>query len=269
MQIYADLRVLTARPSLEEEAQAPHHLYGFADAGERFSVGAWLRLVVPVIEAVQARNARPILVGGTGLYFKALTQGLAEIPAIPPAIRNALQARMDAQGGPALHAELARIDPEAAAGIKPGDDVRILRALEVYETTGERLSILRQATTPVLPAPAWKGLALIPDRAQLYASINARFTAMLAAGALVEAETLMGRNLDPLLPCMKAHGAPWLMAHLRGAMSLQDAAALASRDTRRYAKRQFTWLAHQADDWPRLQMADLAGRIEAALAEVG
>lgn len=269
MQVYADLRVLTARPSVEEEAEAPHHLYGVIDAGERFSVGAWMRLVLPLIKAVQARGARPILVGGTGLYFKALTEGLAEIPPIPTAIRAAVQARIADRGGAALHGDLTKIDPEAAAAIKPGDDVRIARALEVFEATGERLSSLRQMGVPALPAHAWKGLALVPDRAQLYAAINKRFDTMLAAGALDEAQALIARGLDPLLPCMKAHGAPWLMAHLRGEMSLEAAAALAARDTRRYAKRQFTWLAHQAGEWPRLLMPDLAGRVTAAMNEVG
>ena len=269
MQVYRDFRVLTARPSLEEEARAAHHLYGHVDAGELYSAGRWLSDALAAIAAIQARGRTPILVGGTGLYFKALTQGLADIPAADPETREALRARAAAEGAPALHAELARRDPITAARLAPNDAPRILRALEVLETTGESISALQADTQPPLTRDQWTGVALTPDREALYAAIDARFEVMLAAGALEEARAFAARNLDPALPAMKAHGAPALMAHLRGEMSLAEAAEIGKRDTRRYAKRQFTWIAGQMPDWPRVAAPYLESRLAALLAEAG
>lgn len=264
MQVYRDFRVLTARPTPEEEARAPHHLYGHIDAGELYSTGRWLADALAAIAAIRARGAAPILVGGTGLYFKALTEGLADIPAAAPETRAALRARAAAQGAPALYAELARRDPQTAARLEPADAPRILRALEVLETTGQSLSALHANTKPALARDEWAGLALTPERAALYAAINARFDSMLAAAALDEVRAFAARGLGPALPAMKAHGAPALMAHLRGELSLADAAEVAKRDTRRYAKRQFTWIAGQMRDWPRVSESDLGARINAA-----
>ncbi len=269
MQVYRDFRVLTARPSLEEEARAAHHLYGHVDAGELYSAGRWLSDALAAIAAIQARGRTPIVVGGTGLYFKALTQGLADIPAADPEAREALRARAAREGAPALHAELARRDPITAARLAPNDAPRILRALEVLETTGESISALQADTQPPLTRDQWTGVALTPDREALYAAIDARFEAMLAAGALEEARAFAARNLDPALPAMKAHGAPALMAHLRGEIALAEAAEIGKRDTRRYAKRQFTWIAGQMPDWPRLAAPDLESRLAALLAEAG
>jgi tRNA dimethylallyltransferase len=266
MQVYRDFRILTARPTPEEEARVPHHLYGCVDAGELYSTGRWLADARAAIDAVEARGATAILVGGTGLYFKALTQGLADIPGADPELRAALRERAAHEGAPALHAELARLDPQTAARLEPNDAPRILRALEVYETTGESISSLQAATRPALSRERWAGLALAPDREGLYAAINARFDAMLAAGALEEVRAFAARRLDPALPAMKAHGAPALMAHLRGELSLAEAAEIGKRDTRRYAKRQFTWIVGQLPDWPRVVDASLDARIEAALA---
>jgi tRNA dimethylallyltransferase len=266
MQVYRDFRALTARPSAQEEAQAPHHLYGHVDGAERYSAGRWLADALAAAADVAARGKTPILAGGTGLYFKALTEGLADIPAADPELKAALRARLQSEGAPALHAELVARDAETAARLAPNDAPRILRALEVLETTGESISALQAATRPALSAAQWRGLALMPKREALYAAIDARFEAMLAAGALEEVRRFAARGLEGSLPAMKAHGAPALMAHLRGEMSLADAAALAKRDTRRYAKRQFTWIAHQMPSWPRIADAGLEERVARALA---
>lgn len=265
MQVYRDFRVLTARPSPEEEARTPHHLYGHVDAADRYSTGRWLRDALAAIAAIRSRGKTPILVGGTGLYFKALTEGLADIPAADDDTRAALLERAAQEGVATLHAELAARDPATAARLEPNDAPRILRALEVLETTGESISALQANTRPALTRDAWAGFALTPDRDALYATINARFDAMIAAGALDEARAFAVRNLDPALPAMKAHGAPALMAHLRGEISLADAAEIGKRDTRRYAKRQFTWIANQMPSWPRVAVADIESRIAAAL----
>lgn len=250
MQVYRDLRVLTARPSVEEEKQAPHHLYGHVDAGERYSVGRWRGDALAVMAAVWARGRIPILVGGTGLYFMALTKGLAAMPATDGVVRAALETRLAAEGAAALHDALARIDPQSAERLSRNDGPRILRALEIFETTGAPIGALQAETKPALGGDQWAGLALFrAPRMQLYRSIDVRFDAMLLGGAMDEVRALMARGLDPALPAMKAHGAPALRAHLRGEISLEAAAEIAKRDTRRYAKRQHTWIKNQMRDW--------------------
>ncbi|MFN3465649.1 MAG: tRNA (adenosine(37)-N6)-dimethylallyltransferase MiaA [Terricaulis sp.] len=266
MQVYRDFRVLTARPTIEEEAQAPHHLYGRVDAAERYSTGRWLTDALTAIADVRARHKTPILVGGTGLYFKALTQGLAEMPSVDPDLRAALTQRAASEGAPTLHAELATLDPQTAARLEPNDAPRIIRALEVIETTGESITSFQANTRPALAAHEWRGLALTPDREALYAAINTRFERMLEQGALDEVRAFAARNLDPTLPATKAHGAPALGAYLRGEISLAAATEIGQRDTRRYAKRQFTWIANQMPDWPRISDAPLDRRVAAARA---
>ena len=249
MQVYRDLRVITARPTPEEEARVPHRLYGHVDAVENYSVGRWLADVGPVIDDVRAAGRVPILVGGTGLYFKALTKGLSNVPPVPAEIRVAVRARLDAEGPAALHAELARRDP-ASAALKPGDRTRIARALEVLEATGRPLSQWHdQGSPPLLDAARAVKVFLAPERPDLRRRIDARFDAMLARGALDEVRALAARKLDPLLPAMKAHGVPWLIRHLNGEISLEEAAQGGKNDTRRYTKRQFTWVRHQLPDW--------------------
>jgi tRNA dimethylallyltransferase len=249
MQVYRDLRIITARPTPEEEAALPHRLYGHVDAAENYSVGRWLADVAPVLEEVRAAGRVPILVGGTGLYFKALTRGLSNVPPIPAEVRAAVRARIEAEGPEALHAELARRDP-ASAVLKPGDRTRVARALEVLEATGQPLSRWHHEGLPPLldPSTALK-VFLAPERPELRRRIDARFDRMLAGGALDEVRALKERKLDPLLPAMKAHGVPWLIRHLKGEISLQQAAAGGKNDTRRYTKRQFTWVRHQLADW--------------------
>jgi tRNA dimethylallyltransferase len=265
MQVYRDFRVLTARPSDEDLARAPHHLYGHVDAGQLYSVGRWLEDALAVLADICARGRTPIVVGGTGLYFKALAEGLVELPAAAPELRASLRARLAREGSQALHEDLARIDAASAARISPNDAPRILRAIEVFETVGEPLSALHAATAPPLQRGQWVGVALTPPREALYAGIERRFEAMLAAGALDEVRAFAARGLDPALPAHKAHGAPALMAHLRGELSLQEAAEIGKRDTRRYAKRQFTWIKGQMSDWSHIVETGAQARLTRVL----
>jgi tRNA dimethylallyltransferase len=269
MQIYRDLRIITARPTPAEEARVPHRLYGHVDAAATYSVGHWINDVARVLDDVAARGALPILVGGTGLYFKALTRGLAAVPPIPTQVRAAVRARLAIEGAAALHAELARRDPAGAATLKVGDGVRIVRALEVIEATGRPLSAWhRDGMAPLVdPSRAIK-IFLTPDRSQLKARIGARFDAMMAAGALAEVRALVARGLDPLQPALKAHGVPWLRRALAGEMPLAEAVEAAKRDTWRYTKRQFTWFRHQLPDFSWVAPADAAGIVNETLKPV-
>jgi len=248
MQVYRDLRVITARPTPDEEARVPHRLYGEVDATENYSVGRWLADVRPVLDEVRAAGRVTIFTGGTGLYFKALTQGLSAVPPIPPETREGVRARLEAEGPAALHAALLRRDP--GSPIKPGDRTRIARALEVLEATGRPLSDWhREGLPPLIEASGAVKVFLAPERDELRRRIDARFDAMLEAGALDEVRALAARKLDPLLPAMKAHGVPWLIRCLNGELSLAKAAEGGKNDTRRYTKRQFTWARHQLPDW--------------------
>jgi tRNA dimethylallyltransferase len=250
MQVYRDLRIITARPGVADEARVPHRLYGHVDAAENYSVGRWCQDARAVLEEAKRSGRVPVLVGGTGLYFKALTQGLSAVPPTPPDIRAAVRARCDTEGAIALHAELTRRDPVMAARLKPGDGMRIARALEVLEATGRSLADWHRDGLPAIldPDEALK-IFLVVDRAELYHRIDARFDAMLAEGALNEVRALAGRGLDPLLPAMKAHGVPWLRRHLADEISLEAAAAGGKQDTRRYTKRQATWFRNQMPGW--------------------
>lgn len=250
MQVYRDLQVITARPTAEEEGRVPHRLYGHRDAGENCSVGLWLDDAATALKQAETAGRLPIFVGGTGLYFKAMTQGLAIVPPTPAGVREAVRARLERDGVAALHAELSRRDAEGAARLSPRDRTRITRALEVLEATGRPLAAWhREGLPPLLRPERTVAVFLAPDRAELYARIDARFDAMLKAGALGEVEALAARRLDPLLPAMKAHGVPWLIRHLRGDITLDAAAAESCKDTRHYAKRQFTWFRHQLPEF--------------------
>jgi tRNA dimethylallyltransferase len=250
MQVYRDLRVLTARPTPKEESAVPHRLYGYVDASVNFSAGAWVADAARVLTGARAQNRLPIFAGGSGLYFKALTRGLSAVPPIPPEIRESVRARLDRDGVEALHAELARHDAVSAERLKPRDRTRIARALEVVEATGRSLTDWhREGLPPILPPGEFTALFLSAEREALYARIDARFDAMLMAGALEEVAVLAARNLDPLLPAMKAHGVPALIRHLRGELTLEEAATIGRADTRHYAKRQFTWFRHQLPEF--------------------
>jgi tRNA dimethylallyltransferase len=253
MQVYRDLGVLTARPGEADERQAPHRLYGEIDGAENFSVGRWLARASELLAEARDRARPLIFVGGTGLYFRALTEGLSDIPRVPEAVRTAVRAEAEGQPTPSLHARLAEFDPLTAARLRPSDRQRVLRALEVVAATGRPLAGFQGAReAPPLSAGQWAGLFLAPEREDLNARIAARFAAMLSEGALQEVDALMRRGLDPALPIMRAHGAPQLMAHLRGELSLDAATDLAVSETRRYAKRQFTWARHQMPDFARV-----------------
>jgi tRNA dimethylallyltransferase len=250
MQVYRDLRVLTARPTLEEEADLPHLLYGTVDAAINFSAGAWLAEAARVLSDTRAQGRRPIFVGGSGLYFKALTRGLSDVPAIAAEVRDDVRARLERDGVEALHAQLALRDAESATRLHRNDRTRIARALEVVEATGRSLTDWhRAALPPLLPAGSFTAMFLTPERDELYARIDARFDVMLRAGALDEVAALAARKLDPLLPAMKAHGVPALIRHLAGELSLEEAAVIGRADTRHYAKRQFTWFRHQLPEF--------------------
>jgi tRNA dimethylallyltransferase len=250
MQVYRDLRVLTARPTPEEEARAPHRLYGTCDAAVNCSAGSWVADAAVVLAEARAENRLPIFIGGTGLYFKALTRGLSAVPPIPQAVRDDVRARLERDGVEALHAELARRDPVSGDKLKPRDSARVARALEVIEATGRALPDWhREGLPPLLEPEGVKALFLAPDRKALYARIDKRFTAMLAAGALDEVAALAARKLDPMLPAMKAHGVPALIRHLAGEITLEEATGIGQTDTRHYAKRQFTWFRHQLPEF--------------------
>ncbi|HEY0331913.1 MAG TPA: tRNA (adenosine(37)-N6)-dimethylallyltransferase MiaA [Rhodopseudomonas sp.] len=262
MQVYRDLRVLTARPTPAEEARVPHQLYGTVDAAVNFSAGAWVAAATAALAEARARGLLPILVGGSGLYFKALTRGLSAVPAIAPQVRDDVRTRLARDGVEALHAELARRDPAAAERLNRNDRSRIARALEVVEATGRSLTDWHSdALPPLLPPEQVAAVFLAPPRDELYARIDARFAAMLAAGALDEVAALAARQLDPLLPAMKAHGVPALIRHLAGELTRDAAAAIGCADTRHYAKRQFTWFRHQLPEFEWVALERAAARL--------
>jgi tRNA dimethylallyltransferase len=250
MQVYRDLRVITARPTPAEEGKVPHLLYGHVDAAENYSVGRWCVEVSAALAEVNRSRRLPIIVGGTGLYFKALTRGLSAVPPIPPEIRTNVRKRLNTEGIAALYAELRSCDPATAQRLMPNDRARVTRALEVFLATGRSLTDWhRDGMKPALAPDRAVKIFLDVDRAELYRRIDARFEAMLAAGAFDEVHALERRGLPPTLPAMKAHGVPWLIRHVRGEIDLAAAAAEAKRDTRRYSKRQATWFRHQLPDW--------------------
>ncbi|MCX5481447.1 tRNA (adenosine(37)-N6)-dimethylallyltransferase MiaA [Kaistia geumhonensis] len=253
MQVYDGLRILSARPTPEEEARAPHRLYGHVPPSERYTVARWLADATVAIAAARAEERVPIVVGGTGLYFKALTEGIAAVPPIPDELRTRLAAEAAESGIPALHARLALLDAEAATRLSPNDTTRVLRALEVIEATGRPLADWQRdaGSPPVIDLAEARAIVLEPDRAELYARIDRRFDLMVATGALEETRALIARGLDPSLPAMKAIGIREFSAYLEGTLSLEDAIARAKMESRRYAKRQGTWFRNQMGGWGR------------------
>jgi tRNA dimethylallyltransferase len=250
MQVYRDLRIITARPTPAEEARVPHVLYGHVDAAENYSVGRYIVDAGAAIAEAQRAGRVPILVGGTGLYFKTLMHGLAAVPPVPADIRAQVRGRLARDGIAPLYAELAERDPAGAAKLMPGDRSRITRALEVVLATGRPLADWhREGMAPTIDEARVAKFFLDVPRAELYRRIDARFDAMLETGALDEVRALAARSLDPTLPAMKAHGVPWLIKHLRGEISLDEAAEGGKRDTRRYTKRQATWFRNQLPEF--------------------
>jgi tRNA dimethylallyltransferase len=244
MQVYAGLRVLTARPTPADEARVPHALYGVRPAAEAASVAWWREAALAEMERVRAAGRLPILCGGTGLYFLSLTQGLSEVAAIPDAVRATARAAVEAEGAATVH---TRLDAETAAGLRPGDSQRVARAYEVLLATGRGLAAWQREAPSTGPAPwRFRALLLDPPRDALRAAIARRFEVMLRDGALAEARALAAQALDPALPAMRAHGVPELLAHLRGELGLEDAARRATLHTGQYTKRQATWFRHHA-----------------------
>lgn len=260
MQVYADLQVLSARPTESEMEGVPHHLFGHVSGAVRYSTGQWLREVQPVILDCLARDMVPILTGGTGLYFKALTEGLAQIPEISDKDKQAAQDILDGQGIAGLRAEAERLDLNAARRVLGGDPQRLLRIVSVARGTEKNLSAWQAETRPVIPKRFCRRAVLLPDRAALYARINARFDNMMERGGLEEAKAVFAKGYEPSLPVMKAIGLQQFGPYLNGDMSLEEAIDIAKRDTRRFAKRQFTWFRGQSADWQKIEnIADKAG----------
>ena len=253
IQVYRDLRILSARPSPAEESTAPHHLFGVVDAAEAWSVGRWLTEALAALDDIAARGRPAVVVGGTGLYLRALTRGLADVPPISAAHRDAAAQAWDAKGEAGVREILRSRDPQAEARISQGDRQRLLRALEVVEATGKPLSDWQAQTAAPIPADRWRAFVLEPPRDTLYAHCDGRLQTMLADGALDEVAALTARGLDPMLPAMKAVGLRELAAHLSGALSLETALRLAQQETRRFAKRQLTWFRNQTPEWPRVE----------------
>jgi len=244
MQVYRELRILTARPSPAEEARVPHALFGVRSAADPASAGWWRREALAAMDRAQAALRIPILCGGTGLYLTALIEGLAELPPVPEDFRKEAKALLAALGPAGLHAKLAAVDPDTAARLHPTDSQRITRAWEVWRGTGTGLAAW-QARAAAVPAP-WRFVAILldPPRPSLHAAITARFAGMLRAGAVEEVQALLALGLDPTLPAMRAHGIAELSAFLSGRISLAEAAGRAVLATCQYAKRQATWFRH-------------------------
>lgn len=254
MQVYDTLRVLTARPSEEDMEGVPHHLYGHVPAGQAYSTGAWLRDVAVLLPRIRAEGKLPVFVGGTGLYFKALTGGLSDMPVIPEEIRQRLRGRLLQGGAEGLHAELANADPAVAESLNPQDGQRIVRALEIFEATGQSIADFQGQAGPVIIHPETaRKVVVLPDRAVLHRRINGRFEKMLEQGAEEEVKALLALELSPEMPVMKAIGVSQIAAMLRGEMSRDEVIERGAAATRQYAKRQMTWFRNQMDEsWERL-----------------
>jgi tRNA dimethylallyltransferase len=255
MQVYRELRVLTARPTVADEAAAPHRLYGHRSAAEAHAVADWLSDLAAVLGEARGEGRPAVVVGGTGLYLTAATLGLSAIPSIPAEIRDRRRADARERGAAALHAELGQRDPESAAYLDPADTQRIVRALEVLDATGRPLrSFQADRQPPVIPASRIAAAFVVaPERADLHRRIEDRFHDMVSAGALEEARALDALGLDPSLPAMKAIGVPEMIAAARGDTTVDSAVAAAVAATRRYAKRQETWFRNQMPDWRRVE----------------
>ena len=255
MQVYDTLRVLTARPSEDETEGVPHLLYGHVPASSLYSTGEWLRDISALLSDLHAQRRFPVIVGGTGLYFKALTGGLSDMPNIPEDIRDRLRARLVEEGAAVLHAELARRDPAMADTLKPGDGQRIVRALEVLEATGKSIRDFQQARGPMIVDPdRAQKFVVLPERPVLHDRINRRFEAMMESGAVEEVQALLALNLAPDATAMKAIGVAQIADMLAGRMGEAEVIEKSAAATRQYAKRQMTWFRNQmGDNWTHIQ----------------
>lgn len=254
MQVYDGLRILTARPDETDLRQADHRLYGHVPPSHTYSTAEWLRDVVTILRQLEGRT--PIFVGGTGLYFTALIEGLSSMPDIPADIRAYWRDRLEAEGAPALHSLLSQRDAATAMRLKQADGQRIVRALEVLDASGQSISHWQsQRETPLIDLATSRAIVIEPDRAALAARISLRFDAMIEQGALEEAERVLALDLDPSMPVMKAIGLRELGSHLKGELALEEAVTRAKAATRQYAKRQMTWFRNQfGEHWQRVSM---------------
>ncbi len=259
MQVYREMQVLTARPDAAAEARAPHRLYGFLPVTEAFSAARWRERAVEEIGAAHAAGRLPIVVGGTGLYFKALTEGLSPVPEIPDDVRARIRARVEEIGPNAFHAEFAARDPAMAARLRPSDPQRLARAAEVLEATGISLAEW-QGRASADEGFRFATLLLLPPRELLHAACDARFRSMVEGGALDEARAMRALDLDPALPATRAVGLRELIRHIEGEIGLAEAIYLAQAATRQYAKRQITWFRNQLDD-PRVFSEQYSERV--------
>lgn len=258
MQVYGDLQILTARPSPEELGDVRGHLFGHVDAATRYNTGQWLADAKTAYIDIKNRNKLPIFVGGTGLYHLCLTEGLSDIPPISPEVDTEVKRLQKNDGAEAFHAKLSDVDPQSARSINVNDTQRTTRAYAVWLETGKPISdFLGVRRPPLLAKDKWLGVALTPPRAKLYTIIDRRFEAMLVQGAMDEIRALIARDLPGDLPLMKALGMVWMKAYLNGEITAQTAADNSRRDTRRYAKRQFTWVSRQFPLWPRIPSMDI------------
>jgi tRNA dimethylallyltransferase len=266
MQVYAPLRLLTARPSPLEEAEVPHLLFGHVAAHVNYSVATWLQDAAHALDHCREEGRLPIFVGGTGLYFRALLEGLSDIPPIPADIRTKVRTMAQKMSAQDLHRTLAACDPLAAQSLRPSDPQRICRALEVFEATGQSIRSFQGPRQGALVAAdeALK-IFLAPDRALLRQRIDARFETMIADGALEEVKVLESMELDPALPVMRAHGVPGLLSALRGDMTMEEAILKGQADTRHYARRQHTWFRHQLPDFVWVPPEQAEGWIASSL----
>lgn len=256
-QLYKEIPIITAQPSKEEQAAAPHKLYGCISASEHCSVGRWLNLVKTEIDNAHNEQKNPILVGGTGMYIKALLDGLPEMPQISNDTKQESLKILQQSGSVEFHKKLCDIDPEIAKKLQPNDDVRTLRAYQMFKQTGKSLLYWQQQKAEGLyPDADYLKFFLSPPREKVYENCNIRFHKMLENGVMDEIKKLSDMHLNPLLPAMKSHGVPELLAYQKGEMSLDEATRIAQRNTRHYIKRQLTWFRHQMTDTIALDNKD-------------
>lgn len=255
MQVYDVLQVLTARPNIDDMGKIEHHLYGHVHPGQLYSTGKWLADVESFLARPEYENRHLVFVGGTGLYFKALLGGLNQMPDIASDVRDFWRQRLTKVGPATLHGELMSRDAETAAWLKPQDGQRIVRALEVFESSGKPISYWQSMTgTALIDNDYSTKICLVPDREKLALRINHRFSNMLKAGAVEEVRALIALDLDAALPAMKAIGVRELTAYFDGDTTIDEVVSLSSAATRQYAKRQMTWMRNQFNrEWARIE----------------
>jgi tRNA dimethylallyltransferase len=253
LQVYSELNIISARPSRSEMLSVPHHLFGHVDSNFRYSVGNWISEVESLIVDTLARGKSPILTGGTGLYFKSLIEGIAKIPSIPSDVILETNKFQEQNGVEGLRNLAEKLDPKAASRVLGKDPHRLMRIINVYKVTNKPISFWQENSKPVVPRIFCHCAVLLPERQKLYDAINNRFDLMMKKGLLNEAERIFTKNIDPSLPIMKAIGLREFFPYFSGDISLDEAVDLAKRNSRRFAKRQFTWFRGQLKNWNEIK----------------